>query len=63
MKIVFDADVCACHGQCVSAAPELFAFDDSGKLKVLIEEPPEDLWVGAGDAADVCPTQAITLLT
>ena len=62
MKIVHDPKACASHGQCVSAAPELFAFDDNGNLKVLIEEPPEDLWEAAEDAADVCPVQAITLV-
>ncbi len=62
MKIVFDAEACACHGQCCSAAPELFAFGDDGSLKVLIEEPPEELWEAAEDAADVCPVQAISLV-
>ena len=62
MKIVFDADACACHGQCVSAAPELFAFDDAGNLKVLIVEPPPELYDAAEDAADLCPVQAIQLV-
>ena len=62
MKIVFNADACACHGQCVSAAPELFAFDDDGNLKVLIDEPPPELYEAAEDAADMCPVQAIELI-
>lgn len=61
MKIVFDADACACHGQCCSAAPELFEFDDDGNLVVKITEPGEELWEAAEDAADLCPVQAITL--
>ena len=61
MKILFDAEACACHGQCIAAAPELFAFDDDGYLQILNAEPPEDLWVLAEDAADACPVQAITL--
>ena len=61
MKIVHDADACACHGQCVGAAPELFTFGPDGKLQVLLPEPPEDLHEAAQDAADMCPVQAIRL--
>ena len=61
MKIVFDADACACHGQCVGAAPELFAFADDGSLKILLSNPPENLLEAAQDAMDMCPVQALSL--
>ena len=61
MKIVFDADACACHGQCVGAAPELFAFAEDGTLKVLVQTPPDNLVEAAEDAVDMCPVQALSL--
>jgi ferredoxin len=62
MRIVFDAEVCACHGQCVGAAPELFKFADDGSLVVINPTPPEDLREAAQDAVDLCPTQALSLI-
>jgi ferredoxin len=32
MKIHVDPELCDLHGQCVFAAPEIFAFDDAGEL-------------------------------
>lgn len=60
MKICVDLARCQLHGQCVIAAPKLFAFGDDGRLK-WTKEPDEALRQDAEDAADVCPTQAITI--
>lgn len=62
MRIVFDAEVCAGHGQCVGAAPELFKFAGDGTLVVIDASPPEELRQAAEDAADVCPTQALSIV-
>ena len=43
MKVLFDRSKCKLHAQCRGAAPELFAFADDGSLKVLDENPPEEL--------------------
>ena len=61
LKVVVDMDVCQDHGQCVFAAPEVFALNDNGKLVVLIAEPAESQRAAVEDAADVCPVQAISI--
>ena len=60
MKIIVDRTRCNRHGQCVIAAPKLFAFDAEGTL-VFVEQPDEDARKEAEDAADYCPEQAITI--
>lgn len=59
MKVVVDLAKCQDHGQCVIAAPEVFAMDENSKLVVLQPEPDESLREVVEDAADVCPEQAI----
>ncbi len=70
MRIAVDLDKCEDHGQCVFAAPSVFDLNQQGKLAFRDE-------VGSGtyvsgpldkaardaveEAADICPTQAITL--
>ena len=61
IKVVVDRDLCQDHGQCVFAAPQVFELDEEGKLVVLQEEVDESLRANVEEAADVCPTQAITL--
>lgn len=62
MRIVVDYDKCQTHGQCVMAAPEVFAIDAEGWQQVLQERPDESLRDKVEAAVDACPTQAITLL-
>ncbi|MFJ3777388.1 ferredoxin [Streptomyces sp. NPDC090075] len=68
MKVEVDLDKCQDHGQCVYAAPELFALDDDGRLSLrahatdvytadVDEVNAEELY----EAAEVCPLQAITV--
>jgi ferredoxin len=61
IRVVVDRDVCQDHGQCVFAAPQVFELDEEGKLVVLQEEVDESLRANVEEAAEVCPTQAITL--
>jgi ferredoxin len=61
MKVVVDRDKCADHGQCVFAAPEVFALDDAGKLVYQAGELDESLRDRVEEAADVCPMQAIVV--
>jgi ferredoxin len=56
-----DRDICQNHGQCVFAAPQVFELDDDGELVQLQDEVGEDLRDNVEEAADVCPTQAITI--
>ena len=61
MKVVVDYDVCASTGSCTRIAPEIFEIRDDGYLYLLQEEPSEDLRVKAEEAAEMCPTAAITI--
>ncbi len=61
MKVIVDFDVCASTGACANRAPTVFEVRDDGYLYVLQEEPPEELHEAVRDAADLCPTGAITL--
>lgn len=61
MKITVDYDVCASTGGCMQIAPEVFEVRSDGYLYVLQEEPPEELRQKVTEAADMCPTAAITV--
>ena len=60
-KVIVARDLCQNHGQCVFAAPQVFELDEEGELVVLDDEPDESLRAAVEEAADVCPTQAITI--
>jgi len=61
MRIEVDFNVCADHGQCAIAAPDIFRIDDEGHL--VFEASQDDaLHADAEAAADACPEQAITIL-
>jgi sterol 14-demethylase len=61
MRIVIDRDLCQGHGNCMGEAPEVFEVDETGKLTVLEERPPEALRAKIELAARYCPTSAITI--
>ena len=64
MKVIVDFDSCAAHGDCVTAAPDLFDLgDDDEVVRVLQEDPPDSLFDQAEAAADACPMFAITVET
>ncbi|MER0247283.1 ferredoxin [Streptomyces sp. 796.1] len=60
MKVVVDMNTCQDHGQCVFAAPEVFSFDDTGRL-AYVSDPDDALADAVEEAADVCPLQAIRI--
>lgn len=60
MKVHVDMEVCANHGQCVFAAPEVFTFDDDENLRYEASPDPEEFST-VEQAARSCPTQAIVL--
>jgi ferredoxin len=61
MKVTVDYDVCASTGACMQVCPEVFEVRSDGYLYVLQEEPGEELRSGVQDAAELCPTGAITI--
>ena len=61
MRVVVDFDLCQGHGECEGEAPEVFELDDDGKLKILQENPSEELRDRVERARKYCPTMAITI--
>jgi len=62
MRISIDLGRCFLAGECVYNHPELFAFDDDDRPVVLVTEPGTPaLQLGARQAAEVCPSGAITI--
>jgi ferredoxin len=60
MKVIVDMDKCEFHGQCEIAASDIFQLVADDDLQ-WVAEPDESLRADAEAAADVCPTQAITI--
>jgi len=61
MRVVVDYDLCESNALCMAAAPEVFEVRDDDFLYVLQEEPGEELRAKVEEAADLCPTGAITV--
>lgn len=62
MKVILDLAKCEAHGDCVMAAPEVFDLDDDDHVvKLLVEEPSEDLRASVERAAGDCPVAAIRI--
>ncbi len=59
-RISVDRAACQLHGDCVALAPEIFSFNDAGKLTYRSEIDAAEAEV-AEDAMFLCPTQAIIL--
>lgn len=61
MRVIVDFDVCASTGACAQVAPEVFEVRSDGYLYILQEEPGDELADKVRQAADLCPTGAITI--
>jgi len=61
MRVIVDFDVCASTGSCMQICPEVFELRSDGYLYILQEEPAESLRPQVEQAADMCPTAAITV--
>ena len=61
MRVVVDFDLCESNAVCMNIAPEVFEVRDDDFLYVLQEEPGEELADKVNEAADMCPTAAITV--
>ena len=62
MRVTVDFDVCASTGACMQVCPEVFEVRSDGYLYILQEEPGESLRNAVTQAAELCPTAAITIL-
>lgn len=61
MKVTVDFNVCASTGACMQTCPEVFEVRSDGYLYILAEEPSEELRDKVREAADMCPTGAISI--
>lgn len=61
MRVVVDYRRCISSGSCTRAAPEVFELGADGTLHLLQEEPDESLRAQVEEAAEYCPTAAITV--
>ena len=63
MKIVVDRKKCLRSGQCTYLHPKLLKEGEDGYPLVLLEVVPPELEGEAEDAADICPSGAIDLVS
>jgi ferredoxin len=61
MKVSVDFEVCASTGACMQVCPEVFEVRSDGYLYILAEEPAAELHDRVREAAEMCPTAAISL--
>lgn len=61
MKVVVDFDICQSNAVCMEVAPQVFEVRDDGYLYVLQENPSEAMRAEVEEAAERCPTGAITI--
>ena len=63
MQVMVDLDECLGYANCVVDAPEVFEIVEDGmQVRVLNEDPPEELRAKVEAAALDCPAKAITVL-
>lgn len=61
MRVVIDQELCEGHGQCIAAAPEVFAFDGDG-FTVVLQDPVDPATDGAARTATRrCPVGALQI--
>jgi ferredoxin len=60
-QVSVDFDVCASTGSCMAICPDVFEVRSDGYLYILIEQPGESLRNAVEQAADMCPTAAISV--
>ena len=56
-----DQEMCVGTGMCEATAPDLFEVGDDGLSHVLRDDVPPDRVAAAREAAENCPTRALTL--
>ena len=62
MRITADVDRCVGAGQCVLTEPRLFDQDpEDGTVVILDPQPTADFTEAAYEAAQLCPSQALSV--
>lgn len=62
MKAVVDQDLCIGCALCEDTCPEVFRMGDDGLSHVIDEDPPADTYADIEEAAELCPTSAISVI-
>lgn len=60
MKVKIDPELCTGDEICVQLCPEVFEMQED-KAVVIMDEIPENLQDSVREAADSCPSEAITI--
>jgi ferredoxin len=60
-RIVVDAQLCEGHGLCLTSAPAVFEMRSDERAYVAATEITSTLLPGVREAAQMCPTQAISV--
>lgn len=61
MKAIVDRDACIGCGLCATICPEVFKMDDEDIATVIADPVPSEHEASAQEAADSCPTDAISI--
>ena len=61
VRVVVNMDVCESNALCMGVAPEVFEVGDDDVLRVLDEQPGEELRARVEEAVRLCPKQAISI--
>jgi ferredoxin len=61
MKVCVDPELCSGCGPCVDLCPEAFELNEEGMAIVKLDEVPAELQDACKEAADNCPTEAISI--
>lgn len=61
MKLTVNQSSCIGCGACVATAEDLFELNEDGLSQAKVEEVPADKEEVAKEAAESCPTEAITV--
>jgi len=60
MRVTVDEDTCIGCGLCAEECPEVFEMNDD-KVRVKVDEVPEDVTESCKEAAENCPVEAIQM--
>ena len=63
MHVTVDYDLCAGHGQCLLAAPDVFDLPDGSEQVVMLDpDPPQSEYEAVVRAVAMCPAQALRVV-
>ena len=61
MRVCVDSELCSGCGPCIDICPEAFELTEEGIATVKLDEIPTELQNACKEAADNCPTEAISI--